>query len=79
MELRREHVELAEERDGIKGMLASEKDQWKLVGAGLRAVQKQLGVDRPDYGVLFEDMLLADGAELLVVGSRGSGGFAGLV
>ncbi len=44
MELRREHSELAAERDGILAMLASDKDQWKLVGAGLRAVQKQLGV-----------------------------------
>jgi topoisomerase-4 subunit A len=45
MELRREHAELAAERDGILAMLASEKDQWKLVGVGLRAVQKQLGKD----------------------------------
>jgi topoisomerase-4 subunit A len=43
MEIRREHAALAEERDGIKAMLASDKDQWKLVGAGLRAVQKVLG------------------------------------
>jgi topoisomerase IV subunit A len=43
MELRREHAELAEERDGIKAMLASEKDQWRLVGAGLKQVQAQIG------------------------------------
>jgi topoisomerase IV subunit A len=36
MELRREHAELAEERDGIVGMLASDKAQWKLVGEGLK-------------------------------------------
>src|ERR1700744_1430516 len=35
MELRREHAELAEERDGIMGMLASDAAQWKLVGVGL--------------------------------------------
>ncbi len=43
MELRREHAALSLERDGIQAMLASDKDQWKLVGAGLRAVQAVLG------------------------------------
>ena len=36
MELRREHADLAEERDGINAMLASDKQQWKLVGSGLK-------------------------------------------
>jgi topoisomerase-4 subunit A len=43
MEIRREHAELAEERDGIVKMLASSAAQWKLVGAGLRHVREQLG------------------------------------
>ena len=43
MELRREHASLAEERDGIAAMLASDKQQWKLVGVGLKAVKKILG------------------------------------
>jgi topoisomerase-4 subunit A len=43
MEIRREHTALAEERDGIKAVLASDKEQWKLVGAGLRTVQKIIG------------------------------------
>ena len=43
MELRREHAELADERDGIMGMLASDKAQWKLVGQGLRDVKAALG------------------------------------
>jgi topoisomerase-4 subunit A len=43
MELRREHADLAEERDGIQGMLASDKMQWKLVGEGLRHVREILG------------------------------------
>src|SRR6185312_3240849 len=43
MELRREHAELAEERDGIVGMLESERAQWKLVGAGLKHVRGLLG------------------------------------
>eukprot|EP01041_Mallomonas_annulata_P025671 gene25671-46764_t len=43
MELRREHAELSEERDGIVAMLADDRAQWKLVGAGLREVNKALG------------------------------------
>ncbi len=45
MELRREHAGLAEERDGIMRLLGSEKEQWKLVGVGLRDVRKVLGPD----------------------------------
>jgi len=45
MELRREHAELAEERDGLVKMLASDKQQWKLVGVGLSAVRKVMGPD----------------------------------
>jgi topoisomerase-4 subunit A len=45
MELRREHASLAEERDGINALLASDKQQWKLVGEGLRYVLKHLGPD----------------------------------
>jgi topoisomerase-4 subunit A len=43
MELRREHADLAEERDGIQGLLDSDKMQWKLVGEGLRHVREVLG------------------------------------
>lgn len=45
MELRREHAELAEERDGLLKMLASDKAQWKLVGIGLKDVRAILGPD----------------------------------
>ena len=47
MELRREHAALSEERDGINALLASDKQQWKLVGEGLRFVRKELGPDTP--------------------------------
>jgi topoisomerase-4 subunit A len=42
MEIRREHAELMEERDGILGMLASDVKQWKLVGEGLAQVRAAL-------------------------------------
>lgn len=34
------------------------------IGLTAKAVQAQLGVDQPDFGVLFEDMRLADGGVL---------------
>jgi topoisomerase-4 subunit A len=43
MELRREHADLAEERDGIQAMLGSDREQWKLVASGLRHVRETLG------------------------------------
>jgi topoisomerase IV subunit A len=45
MELRREHAELSEERDGLVALLGSEAKQWKLVAVGLKDVRKKLGPD----------------------------------
>ncbi len=43
MELRREHAELAEERDGITAMLGDDKQQWRLVGEGLKHTLSVVG------------------------------------
>jgi topoisomerase-4 subunit A len=43
MELKREHAELIEERDGVRILLAEEQAQWKLVGVGLREMRKVVG------------------------------------
>jgi topoisomerase-4 subunit A len=43
MELRREHETLSAERDGLAALLASEAEQWKRVGAGLKEALKILG------------------------------------
>ncbi len=45
MEIRREHADLSEERDGITALLGSDRMQWKLVGEGLKDVRKVLGPD----------------------------------
>mgnify|MGYP006398552323 FL=1 len=61
MEIRREHGELSEERDGLLKLLESEPRQWKLVGVGLKEVRKVLG---PDTAVGKRRSIFADAPEV---------------
>lgn len=59
--------------DGAYAVQALNTDHWvsagrrivgRKIGLTSKAVQAQLGVDRPDFGVLFDDMRIADGGVL---------------
>lgn len=63
----------ATDADGAYAVQAINTRHWvetgrliagRKIGLTAKAVQAQLGVDQPDYGVLFEDMRISDGGEL---------------
>lgn len=50
-----------QERNTRRGLEAGRRLVGRKAGLTSRAVQRQLGVDQPDYGMLFADMAFSDG------------------
>jgi 2-keto-4-pentenoate hydratase len=54
----------AQEINTRRGLEAGRRLVGRKIGLTSLAVQKQLGVDQPDYGMLFDDMAIPDGWEI---------------
>jgi 2-keto-4-pentenoate hydratase len=54
----------AQEVNTKRGLAAGRRLVGRKIGLTSLAVQKQLGVDQPDYGMLFDDMAVPDGWEI---------------
>jgi 2-keto-4-pentenoate hydratase len=53
-----------QEHNTRRWMAAGRRLVGRKIGLTAKSVQKQLGVDAPDYGMLFADMAVADGEEV---------------
>ena len=54
----------AQEINTKRWLAAGRAPRGRKIGLTSLAVQKQLGVDQPDYGMLFDDMAIPDGWEI---------------
>jgi 2-keto-4-pentenoate hydratase len=54
----------AQEINTLRGLESGRRLVGRKIGLTSVAVQKQLGVDQPDYGMLFDDMAVPDGWEI---------------
>ncbi len=54
----------AQEVNTKRGLESGRRLVGRKIGLTSLAVQKQLGVDQPDYGMLFDDMAIPDGWEI---------------
>ena len=61
-----ERAYAVQETNTVRWLKAGRKLSGRKIGLTSKAVQQQLGVDQPDFGMLFADMICADG-ELLPV------------